>query len=142
MRTFAYLVLVALVIAVGVSFATGVIGVAADHPEGKYIVTFTLNLDMICPNITTNSAHGATVEQENLLEFHGKVAAVRAEKNELVVAESLKNWNFELAKNAQILLNDNAGKLSDIQVGDEAAVSYTRAGQQKMIANVVRVTRK
>jgi len=140
MRTFFCLFLVALILGVAAALFLGIVGVTAEHHEGSYIVTFTIHTDMIPITTTTNSANAGTAEVGQLVDLKGKITALRPEKNELAVSENLKNWTFALAKDSKIFVNDAVGKLSDLQVGDLATVSFTRRGEQ-LVANVVHTTR-
>jgi len=138
MRTFLFLVLAALLAGVVVAFAVGFVDVGTDHPQGKYIVTFTVHTDMVCP--LSSQAH-ANTGNDVIDDLKGKVVAVRPEKNEIVVVDNMKNWTILLAKEGKVVVNGNDSKLSDVQPGDEAVVSLMRQGPQ-MIANIIRCTRK
>jgi hypothetical protein len=47
MRNFIVICIVALLVAVGVSYAVGLIAVTADQPEGQYNITLTINTAML-----------------------------------------------------------------------------------------------
>jgi len=74
-------------------------------------------------------------------DIQGKIASINIEKNQLVVTENFKNWTFQLGKDGQVFLNDRPSRLGELQVGDNAAVSFTRQGE-RFLASVVRCTRK
>jgi len=74
-------------------------------------------------------------------EAKGKIASVNPEKGQVVLTESVKNWTFQLTKDAQVTVNGRDVKLSELRPGDEAAVTYERV-DQKLIASAVRCTRK
>jgi Cu/Ag efflux protein CusF len=142
MRTFFVVLLAALCVAVGMAFAVGLIAVAADHPDGRYMVTFTVDTDKI-HTIGTESVAGQLPSKnaEDFVDVKGKVTTVRPDKNEVAVSENVNNWTFQLAKDGKVFLNENAAKLADLQAGDDATVSFERQGEQ-LIAHVVRCTRK
>jgi hypothetical protein len=75
-------------------------------------------------------------------ETKGKIKSVNADKNEFVLTdENAKDWTFELAKDGKVQVNAKAGKLSEIRVGDEVAITYEKKGE-KLMATEVRATRK
>jgi hypothetical protein len=139
MRTFLLICFIALIVAVGMGFMLGVLSIATSHPDGQYIVTLTVNTNMIKFSPTEANANEPT--PESLVDIKGKVTAVRPEKNELVVSENVKNWTFRLARDAKVIINDQESKLADVQPGDDAVVSFDRQAQL-LIASTVRCTRK
>jgi hypothetical protein len=143
MRTFVLVCVVALVVAVGVAYAVGLVGVTGNHQDAKYTLNLTLDTTVIqrgfgaSASATPPSDPGAEL---NLLEVKGKIMEVRPTKGELVVSENVKSWTFQ-AKDAKVVLNDRDSKLADLKAGDDAAVTFDRQGDQ-MLATLVRVTRK
>jgi hypothetical protein len=143
MRTLILVCLVALVVAVGIAFAVGLVGIATDHPEGRYIVSLTVNTSMICPltpRAESSPYNGVGSANDNLVDVKGKVIRVRPEINEFDLSESIKSWTFQLAKDGKVFINDRESKLADVQAGDDATVTFDRQGQQ-FLASVVRCTR-
>ena len=138
MRTLFLVCLVALIVACGVAYAVGLVAVAADNADGKYVVSLTVNTAMVHHNANTDAAPGTP--NETALDIKGKITAVRTDRNEVVVAESFKNWTFRLAKDGKVFVNDHESKLADLQAGDDAIVTYDRLGPQ-LVANVIRATR-
>jgi hypothetical protein len=142
MRTFILLCVVALVVGVGMAFAVGLVNVATDHGDGKYVVSFTVNADMIC-----RRAHGTEPDNSpgsispDAVDMKGTIAAVRADMNEFVLSENVKNWTFHLAKEGKVFVNDRECNLDELQAGDEATVTFDRQRQQ-FFATLVRSTRK
>ena len=55
MRTFILVIVVALVVAIGISFAVGLVEIATDHSDGKCAVTITVNTNLIHP--ISNAVH-------------------------------------------------------------------------------------
>src|SRR5947208_1451159 len=140
MRTFILVCVVALLVVVGMAFAVGLVNIAADHSEGKCVVSLTINTGMIyrSPVLTSNTSPGSI--DEDFVDVKGKITAVRPQKNEFVVSENVKNWTFQLAKDGKVVINDRDSKLADLQPGDDATVTFDRQGQQ-LLASVVRATR-
>jgi hypothetical protein len=135
---------IALVAACGVAYAIGLVEVATDRPEGKYVIHVTINTAMLCHYISpadSNASPGNGMPNDNSLDAKGKITAVRPEKNEVVVSENVKNWTFQLAKDGKVFMNDRESKLSDLKAGDDAIVTFDRQGQQ-LLASVIRCTRK
>jgi hypothetical protein len=95
-------------------------------------VAFTVHSDMI---------HASAPTGKDVMDVKGKITEVMPEKEEFSVSENFKNWKFTLAKNGKVTLNGRDSKLSELQPGDQATVSYDRQGQL-MIATMVRTTRK
>jgi hypothetical protein len=144
MRTCILIGLVALVVAVGTAFAVGFVDMAIDHPEGKCVLTVTVNPSMIRPLPGLTKAAGTDSSEstdQNIIDVTGKITAVRPEKDEFVVSENIKSWTFQLAKRGKVFVNDREAKLGDLKAGDEATVTFERQGPM-MIASVVRSTRK
>jgi hypothetical protein len=143
MRTFMLICIVALVVAVGMAYAVGLVTVASEHPEGRFILSVTVNTRMVhsLSNGTDSLSSTALANSQDGLAATGKIAAVQPEKNEFVISENIKDWSFQLTKNGQVFVNDREGKLADLQVGDEAAVTFDRQGPV-MLARTVRVTRR
>jgi hypothetical protein len=141
-RTFILLCVVALVVGVGMAFAVGLVNVATDHHEGKYVVSFTVNADMICAR-----AHGTEPDRSpgpispDAVNLKGTITAVRADMNEFVLSENVKNRTFRLTKEGKVFLNERESHLDDLQAGDEATVTIDRQGEQ-FFATLVRCTRK
>jgi hypothetical protein len=71
----------------------------------------------------------------------GRIASVRPDKNEFALTENVTDLTFQLNKDGKVFINDKESKLADLRAGDEAAVTYTRQGQQ-LNASVVRCIRK
>ena len=142
MRNFILVCVVALLAAVGVAYAVGFVDFTYEHRDGKCLVTTIINTAMLRHEA---SSAGAALENEpvgdNAIDVKGKVTAVRPEKNELTVSENVKSWTFELAKGAKVSINDRDSKLSEVQPGDDAIVTFDRDGQ-KLIANAVHCKRK
>jgi hypothetical protein len=143
MRTFILVCLVALIVTVGMAFATGLVSVASEHRDAKYIITCTVDTAMIHPLRIGNfsTSHGEENAGDQLVEVKGKITAVRPDKNEFVVSENVKNWTFELARDGRIFINDRDGKLSELQAGDDVAVTFDRR-EDKLLATRVHATRK
>jgi len=138
MRTFLCICFVALAVAVAAAFMFGVASIATTSGDGLFTCTLTVHTDKIH---LSNTSAAASPREENLVDIKGKVTAVRPEKSEVVVSENVKNWNFRLAKDAKVIINDQEAKLADVQPGDDATVSFERQAQQ-LIASMVRCTRK
>src|ERR1700683_4651395 len=136
MRTFILVCLVAFIVAVGVAYAVGLVAISTEHADGRYVISFALNTDMI--HSTEPRIHGGLDStNEELLDVQGKVIAVRPEKNEFAVSENVKNWTFQLAKDGKVFINNREAKLAELKVGDEAMVTFNRQGPE-MVATVVR----
>jgi biopolymer transport protein ExbD len=72
----------------------------------------------------------------------GKIKSVDADKSQFVFSDSNgKNWTMSLGKTGKVFLNDKESKLSNLQAGDEAIVTYEKDGEN-LTATVVRCTRK
>jgi hypothetical protein len=144
MRTFIVGCLVALVVAVGMSFVVGLVEIGADHSDSKCVMTITVNTSMIHP--ISNALHPGRNDSsespgQDALDVTGKIAAVRPEKDEFVVSENFKSWTFRLATGGKVFINDRETGLSELQPGDDATVTFDRQGPL-MLATVVRSTRK
>jgi hypothetical protein len=74
-------------------------------------------------------------------ETKGKITGVSADKNEFVLTADGKNLTFHHEKDGKVLINNKPGKLADLQVGDQAIVTYDKKGD-RMICREVRTTRK
>jgi hypothetical protein len=75
-------------------------------------------------------------------EAKGTIKTVTADKNEFVMTDAnAKDWTIHLAKEGKVLINDKAGKLSDLQASDEVAVTYEKDGD-KLVASEIRCKRK
>jgi len=74
-------------------------------------------------------------------ETNGKIVAVRPDQNQFVLTENFKNLTFQVNNASKIFINDREAKLADLQLGDEASVTFDRQGRQ-LTASVVRCTRK
>lgn len=74
-------------------------------------------------------------------ETQGKITAINPEKNQFVLTENFKDLTFQLSKDGKVFVNNQERKLSELQPGDDASVTFARQGQQ-LIANAVRCTRK
>jgi hypothetical protein len=126
------------------AFAVGLLAVATDRTEGKYVISLIVNTDMMQPvSHATDGETANTLEttDQDSLTVSGRVAGVRPEKNEFVVSENVKDWTFRLATGGKVFINDREGTISDLQVGDAAAVTFDRQGRD-LIASMVRATRK
>lgn len=141
MRTFLCICFVALAVAIGMAFLFGVASLTTSHPEGEFNITLTINTNMIHLPAAESVSASPRADDANLVDIKGKVIAVRPEKNEIVVSENVKNWTFLMARDAKVIINDQEGKLADVQTGDDATVSFQRQAQQ-LIASMVRCTRK
>jgi hypothetical protein len=142
MRTFFLLCTVALAVAIGMGFFVGLFVLDTAHSDGRYVVTLTVNTNMIARNMPESSTtHHSDSADNDLVDMKGKITAVRPEKNEFVMSENIKSWVFQLAKNGQVFINDRPGVMADMKVGDDATVTFERQGQQ-LIASAVRCTRK
>jgi hypothetical protein len=72
----------------------------------------------------------------------GKIKKVTADKEEFVLTDTNnKDWTFKMDDSGKILVNDKAGKLGDLKIGDEVTVTYKKQGAQ-LIATEVRCDRK
>jgi hypothetical protein len=141
MRTILLVCLVALVVAVGMALAVGVVECSAEHSAGKYIVTVTVNTNLIHSPLLGGSQAQAPAADQELVDVKGTITTVRPDRNEFVVSENVKNWTFQLAKNGKVFVNDREAKLADLQAGDQAVVSFDR-DEDVLLARVVRSTRK
>jgi hypothetical protein len=141
MRTIFLVCLVALVVAVGMALAVGVVECNVEHPAGKYIVTVTVNTNLIHAPLLAGSHSLAPAADQELVDVNGTITTVRPDRNEFVVSENVKNWTFQLAKNGKVFVNDREAKLADLQAGDRAVVSFDR-DEDVLLARVVRSTRK
>ncbi len=76
------------------------------------------------------------------VEAKGTIKTVTPDKNEFVFADkNAKDWTFHVDKDAKIFINDKAGKLADLQAGDEVTVTYEKKND-KLMASEVRCHRK
>ena len=143
MRTLILVLVVALAVACGVAYAVGLVDVATDHPQGRYIVTLTVNTALVHHDGSAaepNAVPGK--DNDKSLDAHGKISDVRPDKNEIVVSENLTNWTVQLARDGKVFINDHESKLADLRAGDDATVTFDRQGPQLLIASVIRSTRK
>ena len=137
MRTFALGCLIGLLVALCAAFAVGLITVSTEHPQGRYLVTFTVHTDMV---LLATRVDNERISDDALVDIKGRITAVRSQKNELVVAEGAQEWTFRLTKESKITLNNREVPLSDLRAGDDANVTFERKGQE-MLATLVRSTR-
>jgi hypothetical protein len=141
MRTFILVCIVALLVACGVAYAVDLVTVAVDHPEGKCVVTLTINTAMLHHGTSiTHSASGNDTTDDRFLDVKGKITTVRPENREIVLTENLKTWTFQLAKDGKVFINDREVQLSDLHAGDDAIVTFDHEGQQ-LLASIIRCTR-
>jgi hypothetical protein len=143
MRTFILVAIVAFAVACGVAYAVGLVEVATNHPEGKYVATLTVNTALLHHEGSAadpNAAPGKD-NDNSTLDVRGKITDVRTDKNEVVVSENVKNWTFQLAKDGKVFINDRESKLAELQAGDDAVVTFDRLGSQ-LLASVIRSTRQ
>lgn len=142
MRTFILVCLVSLVVACGVAYAVGLVEVATNHPEGKYVVNLTVNTAVLNHNTSAADSSAAPGrDNDATVDLRGKIVDVRTDKNEVVVSENVKNWTFQLAKDGKVFINDRESKLADLQAGDDAIVTFDRLGSQ-LLAHIIRSTRQ
>jgi hypothetical protein len=72
----------------------------------------------------------------------GKIKSVTADKEEFVLTDSKgKDWTFKMDDSSKIVVDDKAGKLNDLKIGDEVTVTFKKQGA-KFIASEVRCDRK
>jgi hypothetical protein len=75
-------------------------------------------------------------------EAKGKVKTVNGDKNELVMTDSAgKDFTIHLDPTGKVFINDKAGKLSDLQAGEDVTVTYTLK-DNKLMATEIRATKK
>jgi len=75
-------------------------------------------------------------------EAKGKVKSVDGDKNQFVMTDAAgKDLTIHLNKDGKVFINDKQGKLTDLQAGDEVAVTCEIKNDQHM-ASEVRATRK
>jgi Cu/Ag efflux protein CusF len=141
MRTFFLVSIAAILIACGMAYAVGLVTVTTDHPEGKCIVSLIINTEMVHHSTSSADSASQNAPGDSTLDAKGKITAVRADKNEVVVSENFKNWTFQLAKDAKVYLNNRESKLGELQVGDDVTVTFDRQGEQ-YLAREIRSTRK
>jgi len=143
MRTFILVCVVAIVVAIGMAFALGMITVATDHADGKYVITIaidTTKMDHVTSGVAPDSHERINSGNEHARDLRGKVTAVDLAKNEFVVSDNLNNWTFQLARDGKVIVNDRESTLAELQVGDEATVTFDQQGLL-MLASVVRSVR-
>ena len=144
MRTFILVCVVAVVVAVGLGYAVGLVAVSMDHSEDIYTMTLTVDTGILRHNNVVSGVQGAEARpllpQQALLDMKGRIAAVRPEKNEFALADGVQYWNFRLANDGLVLIDGRASKLTDLRTGDEASVRFERL-EQIMIASAVLCTR-
>jgi len=97
------------------------------HPFVVVALLLTLVLGLVLPAWTEDAK--------------GRIAAVTPDKNEFVLTENFKNWTVQLDKAGKVFINNREAKLADLQVGDEAMVTFARDGE-RLIASVVRGMRE
>ncbi len=96
----------------------------------------TLAVDFFVFALLLNSAWTCKAD-----EIKGRVANVTADKNEITVTESFKNWTFLLKHEGKVFLNDRESKLHEIRAGDDATVIFSRQGENFQ-ASLIRCRRK
>lgn len=141
MRTFLLVCVVALVVACGVAYAVGLVTFSADHPDGRYIVTMTVNTEMIRHGSSASPV--ATDELPRAEEFQdvkGKITAIRLDQRKLNVAADQKTWTFQLARDGRVSVDGRESQFSDLRVGDEASVTYDHE-DSVLIASSIRCNR-
>ena len=139
MRIFICVLLVAIMIATGAAFYFGLCTVSAECQDQHYVVNLAIHPDFMVPKRLDESSKDDISEYS--LEAKGRIASVNPAKNEFVLTQSFKDLTFRVNNDTSLLINGQTAKLSDVRGGDEAAVTYTRQGQQ-LTANVVHCTRK
>jgi Cu/Ag efflux protein CusF len=74
-------------------------------------------------------------------EAQGTIKSVAADKNEIVLTDSLgKDQTFHAAAKCKVLIGDKEGTLSDLKKGDQATVTFD-SKNGKMNATEIRVKR-
>ena len=74
-------------------------------------------------------------------EAQGTIKSVAADKNEVVLIDSLgKDQTFHAAAKCEVLIGDKEGTLSDLKKGDEATITFDKKNG-KMTATEIRVKR-
>ena len=74
-------------------------------------------------------------------EAQGTIKSVAADKNEIVLTDSLgKDQTFHAAAKCKVLIGDKEGTLSDLKKGDEATITFDKKNG-KMTATEIRVKR-
>jgi hypothetical protein len=143
MRTLILLCVVALVAACGVAYFVGLVEVGTEHPDGKYVVSLTVNTAMLHHNasVAEPSAVPRSDTPNDSLAVTGKINTVRPDNNEVVVSENFQSWTFQLAKDGKVFINNRESKLADLQAGDDAIVTFDRLGSL-LVASVIRSMRK
>jgi hypothetical protein len=72
----------------------------------------------------------------------GKIKSVTPDKEEFVLTDLKgKDWTFKMDDSGKIVVDDKAGKLNDLKIGDEVTVTFKKQGA-KFIASEVRCDRK
>jgi len=75
-------------------------------------------------------------------EAKGKVKTVNGDKNEFVITDAAgKDVAIHLNRGGKVFINDKAGKLSDLQAGDEVIVTCEIKNERHQ-ASEVRATRQ
>ncbi|HEV3145638.1 MAG TPA: hypothetical protein VGZ47_17215 [Gemmataceae bacterium] len=75
-------------------------------------------------------------------EVKGKVKTVNGDKSQFVMTDAAgKDITIHLTKTGKVFINDKAGKLTDLQAGDEVTVTCEIRNEQHQ-ASEVRATRQ
>ena len=108
MRTFVLVCVVAIVVAVGVSYAVGFVAVATEHTQTSASSPFlTVDTGMLHRGLGRYETPFATAGNSRwLTQMQGKIAAVGPVKREFTLSDNLKNWSFQLAKGGKVFIDD------------------------------------
>ncbi len=139
MRTILYVLLALIAISIGLAFYTGLCTIAAEREERTYVFRLVVHPDFMVPSQVDESSRESADQYG--LEAKGTIVSVNPAKREFVLTEYFKNLTFRVSNDTMVVINGQPANLADLQSGDEAAVVYTRQGQQ-LNASVVRCTRK
>lgn len=133
MRTFLLLCIVAIVGAIVLALAFGVLDVTTDHSDGNYVLAFTVHADKLAPAVdrVEHDLHHET-------QAAGKIANTDRDKKEFTLANDSITYTFHLSDDCKITVDNNPGAVNDLHAGQHAEVTYHQQGDQ-LIATSVRV---
>jgi len=140
MRTFHWWVIVMSALAFGIALNLGLIAFSFDNAGWDWSFCLEVHPQAVS-NVASATEPCGSSRTEALAEAKGLIAAVRADKGELVVTENVKDLTFKVSKDAKIFINSKVSMLADLRPGDEAIVVFTRQGQE-LFASEVRSIRK
>jgi hypothetical protein len=68
----------------------------------------------------------------------GKIKSVSADQSQFVVTDSTgKDWTFQMNDKSKVSVNNQAGRIADLKVGEEVTVKYEKQGEKLLASEII-----